>query len=1307
MPTDSTEQQNYATPPPVTPYPEFLPLGDPNLSWKRFEAFCEEFISRLPGVKETHRYGGQGSPQKGIDIIAYLDDGEKWVFQCKQKQAFTKAEATKAIQKTSYEADRYILTLSCQTATSRVRDACDSYPDWDVWDVGDISRKVREMEMHSSARLVEAHFGPSWRKAFLGLHGLSSFVTPTDFFHKLSNSSALFNHVWELVGRSEHLRQAHEFVESQEQKVAILTGRGGIGKSKILHAFAETFEKEHKEMALWFVAEGVPLTPDGADYLPFKPCVIVVDDAHRRDDLPALLALTRQRPHVIKLVLSCRPQGIDYLKSKLNRDGFDVHEVVDLPDVTELSREEIIELGRQALGPEFAGHAERLAAATWDCPLVTVVGGQLLAQRAIAPELLERDEDFRGTVLVRFQEILVGELGNKIDPGLCKPLLDLISAVQPVRRDDNRRLDCEAEFLRIDRPTLLRSLGILEEAGVLLRRGNTLRIVPDVLADHILHQACVTPQGGPTGYADRVYAKFAPLCPGEVLRNLSELDWRLRHSGAQTSDLLNSIWQRIRQNFQDAPNLGRSMALEILEKVAIYQPERTLELVEHAIRNPATESGSPEWIQLRGDTHSDVLRQLPALLRQISYTPDYLPRCCKLLWELGRDGGRNLNSNTDPAMHVLADLGSYKIGKPLSVISGVLDTIEKLLEDPGSHDHFPSPLDIIDPMLAKTGFSAHTEGYNLVYRSFTLKNENIKSIRQRSISLIGRCLFSNDPRISLRALASLENALRGPLPVFNMKISDEDLEQWRPEQLEILTLISELARRSTDLVTLIRIRKVLLSHRIYSPSDEVKDKADAIASSIPESFELRLTQELLDPFHMDDWKLSEDSGDDGDRLRQEKWEQMRRDLVVEFLDHSEHAGKAYEILTDRIQAINAAGFHHNPHALLGVLGNTAPEFAAGLCDVIVDNPDGSLAPHLHSLLTNVRKRSAERARDIDQRALRTGSNILCSGVAWSYPSQGWADDATEEDIEVIRDLLSHEDINVRGLAIGALAALAEINPKLAIDLAKGVEIGENVCLAEKLFRLFSDGGGVPFQELTSDDIKILLAKLEGVQKIEDHYINTFLVKASEQDARAVVGLLLTRIRKKDDEGGNYNAFPILGFQNPLAGLAASPDYESILREIRDISLDPGSSDGYWMQKLFREVSLDFESAVSLKVLNEWINSEDAAKIQSAARLVSRAQPEFVFKNVEFTANLLERADAARSDCYRSAASILRSSALSGTRSGTPGQPMPEDVAIRDQASAVKSSFDAGSPPYRFYDSLANVAETSIREDLLRDEELFG
>ena len=1169
--------------------------------------------------------------------------------------------------------------------------------------LGDISRKVREMELHSAARLVEGHFGPAWRKAFLGLPGLTPFIAPTEFFRPFLNESALFNHTWQLVGRSDHVRQSHEFIGSQQQSVAILVGRGGIGKSKILHALAESFDTEHKGMSLWFMAEDVPLTQDGADYLPYKPCVVVVDDAHRRSDLPILLALIRQRPHATKLVLSCRPQGIGYLKSLLTRGGFDVHEVVTLPDVKELSRGEVTELGRQTLGAEFEPLAEQLAEATWDCPLVTVVGGQLLAQKAIPPDLLERDEEFRDTVLTRFRDVLLGEVGDRVDPKLCTYLLNLISAIQPIRLDNDKALDFEADFLGIDRPRLLLSLGVLEEAGVLLRRGNTLRMVPDVLADHILHQVSVTPQGQKTGYADTIFHHFASLCPTEVLRNVSELDWRLRRSGAQASGLLIGIWQNIEQEFQDASNSVRCRILGILEEIAVYQPEKTLELVEYAIRNPATASEDPEWSKVYKFTHSDVLRELPTVLRRISYTLDFIPRCFSLLWELGRDDARDLNP--DHAMRVLADLASYDIGKPFVVSHLMLDALEKLLKDPRSHEHLQSPLDIIDPMWEKTGHSTRSEGHNLVYRPFTLRDENVKSIRQRSLSLVVSCLSSNDLRVSLRALRSLESALREPIGVFEMKISDEDREQWRPEQLEILTHIGELARRSTEPVVLLRIKESLWWHRSYSAAEVVRARADAIVSSMPESFELSLTQELMDPFHSRDLLPEEREGDDGYRRQQDRIQQTQRALVAELISRSGDASMAYSILIDRIQAMTDAGVQPEPQVLLGILGDSDPEFAGGICDIIVANPDGALAPHLQPLLSNVRIWNAERARGIGQRALEGSSNVLRRGVALSYQARGWANNATAQDIENISEFLNHEDLAVRSLAIGSLGALAEAHQRVAIDLAKDVDLGGSDVLASQLCRLFFGGWGIPFSDLTADDLKVILSKLEEVPDIEDYPINDFLVNASERDSAAVIGLLLKRIRRSDNEKIEYRALPLLGFNRRLTGLSTSPDQETLLREIRDASLESGWDVERWIPQLFREVSSGFESVASLKVLGEWINSGDPTMIESAARLVSGAPPGFVFKHVDFVANLLERAHTADLGCYQRVTGRLVGCAMFGTRSGTAGQPMPQDVAIRDQASLVADRFDPGSPSHRFYALLADSAEKSIRDDLLRDEEL--
>ena len=1302
--TQQFQDRHHVVLPPVTYSPELLPLGDPNLPWEQFEAFCEDLISRLPGFKEAHRYGRRGSNQKGIDIFADFDNGERWAFQCRQWKRFTRTDATRAIQNTSYPADRFILMLGLD-ATTGVRDACNDHASWDVWDLGDISRKVHQLPTHSAVRLVETHFGPAWRKEFLGQHGLTALVTPDEFFRPLLNESDLFNHGWQLVGRSDHVRQIHDFVKSGRQKVGILVGRGGIGKSKILHSFAETFDAEHEGPCLWFAAEGVPFAQELADDLPIVPCVVVVDDAHRRADLPVLLALSLQRSHMTKIILSCRPQGVEHLRSQLIRAGFDIEEILDLPDVKELSREEVTELGRQALGTEFAELAEKLAAATWDCPLVTVVGGQLLARKAITPDLLERDREFRHIVLTRFQDILMGEIGDHIDVSLCRSMLDLIAAVQPIRLDNEQTLDAEADFLDISRSGFRRNLDILEDSGVLLRRGYTLRIVPDVLADHILHNANLTSQGTTTGYADLIFDEFASLCPSEVLRNLSELDWRQRSSSTQAPDLLGNVWRKIEKEFREAPHSGRIQILQLLRHVAVYQPAKILELVEFAFRNPATQPEDPDLSMTGLFTHSAVLHELPALLRGVCYNVDFIPYCCNLLWELGKNDDRDLNPRPDHPMRVLADVGGYDVGKPFVVNQKVLDVMENLLKTPGIHEHAHSPLDILDPMLSKTGFSAYSEGHKFIYRPFTLKKEAVETLRQRAIGLIAACLSSDSPRVALRALKSLENALHEPIAMFNQDISDEDREQWRSEQLGILAHIEGLTNRSVEPAVHFHIKKVLLWHRNYSSSDEIRGRADTISSSIPEHFEFRLTGELIDPYHSDDWVPDDALDDHGYRQHQRQVEKKQRDVVSEFIKlYGEDAVMAYRVLAERIQTINDAGIQSEPRVVLGILGNTNPSFAAALCDIIVGDPVGTLSPYFQPLLSNVRAWDSERARTIAHCALKEGATVLCSGVALSYQSRGWADRSTERDVENIAELLSHEDEGVRWAAIGAIGMLAEVHVREAIELARDVTIGESEFLAEALCRLFYGGWGIPFEELTPDDIRAILAKLEDVNQVEGYIINIFLVRASEIDARAVVQLLLNRIMNDRGNRHQYSALPLLGFSKPLTGLAGSPDQESVLREVRDAFLSTNPASRHWISDLFREISLGFKSPSALNVLNEWINTGRPGSIESAVHLLLRAQPSFVFENVEFVSNILERAHLASHETARRVSDFLTTSADSETRSGNSGEPFPQDVALRDKAREAADQFAVGSPPNRFYASLAKNAEANIRDQVLRDEE---
>ncbi|MFH1304130.1 MAG: hypothetical protein ABIK07_23995, partial [Planctomycetota bacterium] len=599
---------------------------------------------------------------------------------------------------------------------------------------------------------------------------LPAFANYDEFFRPFSDRAKLFNHLYSLVGREDVLKALDMFVES-EKRIGILYGRGGIGKSKLIFEFGKEFEKKHPEWQIRFLKEGITLTVEAMNQLPAQKCVIIVDDAHRRDDLKAILAVGQQCPDRIKIIFSSRPQGRDYLRGSLTIAAYDPREIESLPEINRLSIDEMEKLAGEILGNNNRRLIEPLVGVSKDSPLVLVIGGKLVAEGSVAPAMLERHDEFQRVVLDRYQDVLTGQVSDRIGQDLCRDLLSLISAVSPIKPQNESLQKAASEFLNIETTKLIDTISILESSGILLRRGYTLRITPDVLSDHILHKACITEQWEPTRYAQKMFKAFGPVVPDNVLFNLSELDWRITREGKHF-DLLEEIWGLIWDDFKAARHSQRTQILEIIQKAAHLQSEKTLELVEYAMRNP---SNTPEDRKLLGIyeySHKDVLRKLPKLLKSIAFNLDYLPRCCDILWELGRDDERETGPWPEHAMRILADLAKYDIGKPVAVNKILLNSVEKWLEEPDAHEHVHSPLDVLDPLLAKEGDSARSRGHGIVFRPFAVSFENIRGVREKAISLISVCLGSDSTKVILRALKSLANTLNPPHGLFGRIVSD-------------------------------------------------------------------------------------------------------------------------------------------------------------------------------------------------------------------------------------------------------------------------------------------------------------------------------------------------------------------------------------------------------------------------------------------------------------------------------------------------------------------------------------------------------
>jgi Domain of unknown function (DUF4062) len=409
---------------------------------------------------------------------------------------------------------------------------------------------------------------------------VTPFVTGAEYFSWLLDPNKYFNHSWILVGRQDALSRIQSFATGKGT-IGVLYGAGGLGKSKILLEFATKFDEQGTGWEVRFLRETMPLSSNFARGLPAEPCIVIVDDAHRYPELETALTLlhTQQYAGRTKFILTARPSSKQVIEGTLARSA-DPSETIDLGRLEPLSTPDVRSLAQQALGPDNAIHLERLVRASSKSPIVTVVGGRLIREKQLDPRLFATDEDFQRAVLNRFTEELTK--GLPAPPQPWKDLLAVISALGPVRAGDPRIRQTAAEFLKMEPWELVERLGVLEQSGLLLRRGGLVEITPDVLADHLLQSACVSASGEDTGLSMGLFQKFAALAGSDLFRNLGELQWRIDQTKGQPQ-VLSGIWSTVRTEFASADYATRVEILKVIREAATYQPEEAIEIVKEAI----------------------------------------------------------------------------------------------------------------------------------------------------------------------------------------------------------------------------------------------------------------------------------------------------------------------------------------------------------------------------------------------------------------------------------------------------------------------------------------------------------------------------------------------------------------------------------------------------------------------------------------------------------------------------------------------------------------------------------------------------
>jgi transcriptional regulator with XRE-family HTH domain len=1285
---------------PVRPRLTVLPVSD--LAPEKFEEFVAEIAHHLYPAAQVSRVGGPGHKQHGVDVIARQGSRNIATFQCKRRARFGPKDITDAVMAVTINADAHFLVLSRPSASPESRNEMANHKGWALWDAEDLSRVLRTLPLDTAVRIIDAFF-PGWREPLLGVAEPGPWLSSDEFF-QLSGVGHIYTHDWQLVGRSGELEDILSFVTGDRGRVGLVIGRGGIGKTRLLREVARV--AEDRSVVVRFAGSASELKPAQFELLPAgQRLLVVIDDAHDRSDIAAVLGtLARARPHA-RIVLALRPYGLAAVAPDLRSIGVHQSEVPAW-ELADLSSGEAQALAREALGPEWPERVVRLLAGlTADCPLITVVGGVLIRRGHLDPACLDHQDTIRTEILKAFRKALVGD-PLSAGAAMRSAVLDAVAVLQPFRSDDPAFQAAMGKLITAPFDRVVSHLRGLEDAGVLLRRGSSMRIVPDLLGDVILALASFDERSGASiGYIERAWTSAEGQPLQHIFVNATRLDWQIRHDRADVSSLASALWEAVEGELGSAGVIGRVSLLQLLRKVAHFEPERILAIARWLIDNPTNlmEPTDAGVVPLRPLTYADVLHELSPLLRGVAYSIDYVPAAADLLWVLAQADQRPANQQPDHALRVLRDLAEYEIGKPLAVNQLLIDAAERWLRRDDGSDSLHSPFEVLEPLLETEGSERLTDAFQISFRPFAIKVGSVLSLRERVIKLALAESRRAELRRAVRAVQAVETALCYPAGMFGREVPEGELAAWTPGFVATIEQLGKVVADSNlDPVVAIAARRALHWHAEYSTTSTRK-AARRVLKAMPASLEHELALELFDGWG----QLSE--GPAEDFLRAEASKQARRQALAVALTDEYPDDALADILVRRLtrqQGAFGIGVG-SPGQFIWTLVTVRPSLGVHFCSLVALDPDSVLLEVLPVVVAALATTRPDKAMTTIEDLLRTHDVRVRQQVAQALGwNRGSRTTLLDGELDILARLAHDPDEYVRTGVIRAIQRLAPDHQAAAVALITQVPFTDSDRVAAEIFQTFGPQGGLRWQQLPKDHADAMLKQLQECPSIGDYNTMSFLSQLSKDHPAVVLQVLKERIEHSErlTSLGDYRPLP---FQwNPPLHVRMHPDLGTLLRELRDwIAPQPSSWQRQYIGgELFCSVAQPFDDAV-IQILLEAIAVGDPDQLAAVVSIVRQAPSNVIFEETDFVARLFDAASRLGDEWVERVGAAMHAAVMSGIRTGFFGQPSDVDVDQRNQAREIASRLPRGSMEQQFYRSIEESADRNIRWQGDQDERL--
>jgi hypothetical protein len=306
-----------------------------------------------------------------------------------------------------------------------------------------------------------------------------------------------------LFGRESELDRVRNFPEANED-VLILTGRAGIGKTRLVVEGSLLLETEHPDWQVYWTDIDAGNIDDGLDELDLKDrnTILFVDDARNTGQIRRLFDLVDQHQPHLKLIFAERLHFTSALQSHGKRlRGIEI----DTVELSGLDTNDIHSILQEYYGINNPSALERIAAISEGIPLIV----HLLAEQSSRGE--QAGSITQEEVLEEVFEDIINDIQRLDGVGDTQDLetyVKYLAAVGELDTDNDEQIKRFREVLNIDETTEENLRETLKEhIGLVAEHGSSLTIQPDALQEYIVYDSFFS--DSPRNYQDKIYENFS------------------------------------------------------------------------------------------------------------------------------------------------------------------------------------------------------------------------------------------------------------------------------------------------------------------------------------------------------------------------------------------------------------------------------------------------------------------------------------------------------------------------------------------------------------------------------------------------------------------------------------------------------------------------------------------------------------------------------------------------------------------------------------------------------------------------------